>query len=390
MAQSGTGYRSVISMLMEISLHLVEPYCWTTTSAAVAAPGSASISVGSLGTPVNACYIGAQLVIDTGLSQEIITVSAFDPASTPPTITATFALPHVSGVPVAGVTFPTQAMSGDPLWTQSEMLSYLARAQNQFLADVPLIFSLNTQNVAYGQILQPLVCDAIEIHRIASSAANVALASLSRSGNTVTATSESPHGLIAGEKFAILSAPDPNFDGAFRVATVPDNLHWTYSQIGPNETVSGGGYAGLWLRLLEVSQEELFMQNPFWQSQFTTALKSWFEDRTGLYQWGVGGKPSSNFPVEILCSIRDSDMLALTDYFLTPDPFLHYVKYKALDYAWSKDGEQRSPQLAAYAKARYDRGVLTARRWLGWIGGLGGKSGRQIAMAGAGAGGGRR
>jgi hypothetical protein len=370
-------------MAMEISFHLVEPTLLVNTLSAVAAPGSATIQVPNLGYPVNACYSGAQLVIDTGLAEEIITVSAFNAASVPPTITATFALPHASGAQLIGATFPTQAQSGDALFTQSEILSYLARAQNQFLADVPMIFALNTQTVQYGQILQPLVCDSVEIVRVSSSYQNVALASLTRSGNVVTAVSQSPHGLILNEKFAIIQSPDPNFDGAFRVATVPDNLHWTYPQVGPNVSVSGGGMAGLWLRLLEVSQSELACQNPFWESQFTTSLKSWYEDRTGLYAFGLGGRPSSNFPIEILCSIRDSDVLQATDGLLTPDPFLHYVKYKALEYAWSKNGEQQNPQLAAYAKARYDRGVLISRRWLGWQGGLGGKSEQQMAMAGA-------
>ena len=371
-------------MAFEIGLTLVEPYLYTATSSTVAAPGVATIQVPTLGFPVPAVYVGAQLIIDSGLSQEIITVSAFNPSATPPTITATFALPHASGVQLIGVTFPTQAASGDPFWTQSEILSYIARAQNQYLADVPLIFALNTQNVTVGQVLQPLVCDSIEIHRIASSSPNVALASLSRLNGVVTATSTSPHGLIPNEKFAIFQSPDPNFDGAFKVATVPSTTTWTYSQGGPNELVSGGGYAGLWLRLLEVSQSELAMQNPMWESAFTTSLKSFWEDRSGLYAFGLGGRPSSSFPIEVLCSIRDSDVLQLTDYFLVPDPMLHYMRYKALEYCFSKDGEQRDPQRAAYCKSRYDRGVAITRRWMGWAGGMGGRAQQEMAMAGAG------
>jgi hypothetical protein len=385
MAQTGTGFRSVISVMLEVSFHLLEPYLYTTTSSAVVAPGSATINVPTLGYPVNACYVGAQLIIDTGLSQEIITVSAFSPTATPPTITATFALPHASGIPLIGVTFPTQAASGDPFFTQTEILSYIARAQNQFLADVPLIFALNSQNVTVGQVLQPLVCDSIEIHRIASSSPNIALASLSRLNGVVTATSLSPHGLIPNEKFAVFQAPDPNFDGAFTVATVVDNLHWTYAQGGVSESISGGGYAGLWLRLLEVSAEELSMQNPFYMNNFATRLTSFYEDRTGLYQFGVNGKPSTNLPIEVLCSIRDSDVLQLTDYFLTPDPFLHYVKYLALSYAFSKDGEARDPMREKYCRERYQRGVLVSKRWMNGLGaGLssGVKAGGHLATAG--------
>jgi len=386
MAQVGLGYRSVWSMMFELGLHLVEPYLYSTTTSAVTTPGTATIGITSLGTPVSACYVGAQIIIDSGLSQEIVEIAGVNPNTTPPTITATFAVPHATGVQVIGPTFPTQAASGDPFFTQTEILSYIARGQNQFLADVPLVFSLNTQNVTVGQVLQPLVCDSIEIHRIASSYQNVALASLARLNGTVTATSTSPHGLTQSEKFAIIQAPDPNFDGAFKVATVTGPTTWTYQQSGPDELISGGGYAGLWLRLLEVSQEELSMQNPFYRDNFATKLTSWFEDRTGLYQFGVNGRPSTGLPIEILCSVRDSDTLEMTDGFLVPDPFLHYIRYLSLSYAFSKDGEQRDPMRAAYCKQRYDRGVMITRRWMGWAGGMGGRAEQQMAMAGAGAG----
>jgi hypothetical protein len=391
MAVPGTGFRTVWSMALEMSFHLLEPYLYSTTLSAVSAPGTATVQLLNLGYPVPAVFVGAQLVIDTGASQEIITVTAFNANATPPTITATFALTHLAGVTIVGATFPTQASSGDPFFTTSEILSYIARAQNQFLADVPMIFALNTQTVTVGQVLQPLVCDSIEINRIASSYANVALSQLVRSGNTVTATSISPHGLVSGEKFAIFQTPDPTFDGAFRVATVIDSLHWTYSQDAANATTSGGGWAGLWLRLLEVSQTELSMQNPFYRDQFVTSLKAWWEDREGLYAFGVGpGVPSTNLPIEILCSIRDTDTLQLTDGFLTPDVFCHYIRYLSLSYVFSKDGEARDPMREKYCRMRYERGVITARRWLGWHVGMGGQQQQQMAMAGAGTSQGRR
>src|ERR1700722_18149278 len=209
MAMPGIGYRTCWSVAMEMSFHLLEPWLFTTTSSAVSAAGSATTQVPTLGYPVPALYVGALLVIDSGLNEEVISVTAFNATVTPPTITATFAVPHASGVQLVGATFPTQAASGDQFFTQSEILSYIARAQNQFLSDVPMIFALNTQNVQVGQVLQPLVCDSIEIAHVASSYQNVALTSLVRSGGTVTATSQSPHGLVQNEKFAILQAPDP-------------------------------------------------------------------------------------------------------------------------------------------------------------------------------------
>lgn len=386
MAQIGVGYRSVWSVMLEMSFELVEPYLYSTTASAVASAGTATVQVNTLGYPVVAVYSGAQLVIDSGLSQEVISVISFNAAVTPPTITATFSVPHLSGVQLIGATFPTQAASGDQFFSQSEILSYLARAQNVFLSDVPIVYALNTQTVQAGQTLQPFPCDVVDAVRIASSYQNVALTSLVRSGGTVTAASQSPHGMVANETFAILQSPDPSFDGAFTVATVPSSTTWTYPQSGINATTSGGGYAGLWLRLLEVSFEELAMQNPAWRSAYITSLRNWFEDRQGLYQWGIGGIPSSNFPVELLCSVRDTDTLQMTDGFLTPDVMLHAVRWKAMQFCMEKDGEQRDANRAQYCKMRYDRLVVAVRRWSGWVGSMGGQAQQQVAMAGTGRG----
>lgn len=357
----GSGFRTALSLMYEISFHLLEDYIYTNLTSAVIAIGPSTVTVNSLGYPRNALYIGAQLLIDSGNNQEIVTVTAVNPSAS--SFTAQFSLTHVIGAQVQGATFPVQAASGDFFYSQSEILSYLARAQNQFLADVPCIFSLNTQLVQFGQIYQQLVCNAIEINRIASSSIAVQITALNRVANLVTAVSASPHGLAAGRKFSIYNSPDPSFVGAFRVGTIVDPLTWTYTQDQPDSSAPTGT-AVLWLRLLETSQEELSIQNPFWRNQNITKLRSFFEDRTGLYKWGVDGKPSTTIPVEILVSERDTDTLEMTDYLLVPDVLLHYCKYKALEYCFSKDGENRDPMRAKYCAMRYDRGVMTAKRWL--------------------------
>lgn len=370
MALPGTGYRTVGSLLIEIGLHLVEPFIFSTLTSAVVAAGISSPSVASLGYPVNALYPGAMIVVDDGTpSEEEVTVTAVNVGAK--TFTALFLNTHAIGATVVAATFPTQAVSGDPFFTQTEILSYIARAQHEFLAQVPHIFSMNQQTVKFGQVYQSLTCDAIEMHRVASSAPNLQLVSLTRVGGVVTAISQSPHGLVPAEKFSILTADDPSFQGAFRVATIISPTSWTYPQQQPNAT-NIGGLAGLWLRLYETSQQELSIQNPVWRSQNITELRNWYEDRTGNYQFGVDGKPASNFPLEVLVTVRDTDSLSLTDGFLVPDICLHYVKYKALEFAWSKDGEQRSPQLAKWCAMRFERGVLTTRRFMdGMMAGLG-------------------
>jgi len=381
MALPGTGYRSVLSMMLEMSFHLLEPIISTTLTSPVSAVGTASPTVASLGIPTSALYIGAQIVIDGGTAnQEVVTVSAVNAAGL--AFTAAFNFTHNIGATVVGATFPTQATSGDYFFSQTEILSYIARAQHEFMAQVPCIFGLNTQFVQFGQIYQQLVCDAIEMHRVASSAQAIALVSLTRSGDIVTAVSSSPHGLIPNRKFSIFNPLDPSFVGAFIVGTVINSTSWSYTQVQPNATTTGGA-AVLWLRLYETSSEELSIQNPFWRNQNITQLSSWYEDRTGNYQWGVNGKPATTLPVEVLVSQRDTDTLEMTDGFLVPDIMLHYVKYKCLQYCWSKDGEQRSPQLAKYAEMRFDRGVMTAQRWLD---GMSMDIGMEKAGAGAGAG----
>lgn len=369
MAFPGTGYRSVGSLMFEIGLHLLEPFISTTLSAPVAS-GVSSATVASLGYPVNAVYPGALIIVDAGNpNEEIVTVISVNPSGS--AFTASFIYAHLAGVTVLASTFPTQALAGDPFFTQQEILGYIARAQHEFLMQVPHIFALNQQTVLFGQIYQSLVCDAIEMHRVASSTPNVTLVSLTRAGGVVTAVAQAPHGLVAGDKFSVITAADPSFLGAFKAATIPSPTSWTYPQ-PLADAVNLAGLAGVWKRLYENSQQELSIQNPGWRSQNVTELRSWYEDRTGNYQFGVDGKPSSNFPIEVLVSVRDTDTLSMTDGFLVPDIMLHYVKYKALEFCWTKDGEQKNPQLARWCAMRFDRGVLTARRFMeGMMVGLG-------------------
>ena len=339
MAIPGTGYRNVLSVMLEISFHLLEPIISTTLTSAVSASGSATVTVGSLGIPSNALYIGAQVVVDTGVNQETVTVTYVNESAS--AFTASFIFTHAIGAPVMGATFPVQASSGDYFFSQSEIQSYLARAQNQFLADVPSIFALNTQFVQIGNIYQQLVCDAITMERVASSSQYVTLSSINRlafSGygvggygvvGNVQAVSQSPHGLILNQKFSIFNTLDPSFVGAFTVTSVVDAYTFNYIQNAPAGNTTGGA-AILWTRLYETSQEELSIQDPFWRNQNITRLSNWFEDRTGNYQWGVNGRPASQFPVEVLVTARDTDTLAMTDGFLVPDIMLHFVTLKAL------------------------------------------------------------
>lgn len=372
-AQSASGYRTVLSLAGEMSSHLLQPI--------LSLPLLVPVSPGSPPTPqtaeladTSALYPGALIAVGVGtLDAEVVTVIAVTTAGSPPgpAFTALFLNPHAAGDPVESATFPIQSASGDQLFTQSEILGYVARAQNEFLAAVPHVYELTENTVTVGQIRQTAPANMIEIARLASVAENVAISTLSRVSGTVTATSADPHGLTVGEPFSIFGAADSEFDGAFVVDTVPSSTAWTYAQPTLPDASTTGGNAGLWSRAWPVSQEQLSFQDPTWRSQYITGIESWFEDRQGLYGYGVNGLPGSNFPVQLLCSIRDDATLSLLDGFLVPDPFLHAVKYKALEYCWSKDGEMQDARRAVYCRSRYDRVVLAVARWLHGAGGMG-------------------
>ena len=118
------------------------------------------------------------------------------------------------------------------------------------------------------------------------------------------------------------------------------------------------------VRLYELTQTELTMRDRNWKVETLLTPTAFFEDRTGLYRWGVNGIPRSNFPVELLCSIRDTDSLTLLSGLLVPDICVPYVKYRVMQDCFSKDGVMSDPQRAAYCGQRFDRGVLATARWL--------------------------
>jgi hypothetical protein len=366
-------FRSVNSLMMELSiLHLCQPILIQplTLPSVAALPATLTITStlnlsGSSTVPA-LTFLGTQLVIMDGNNTEVITVIS---VLSPTQFTANTLYPHAAGIMVEGAPFPSQAQT-DPLLTQTEVLGYIARAQNDLLVECPCIMELFQQSISPGAIYNSVPPTSIELNRLASSAIVIDIVSLTRTADVVTAVSISPHGLIPNQSFSILTSPaDPTFIGAFTIATTPTPTTFTYPQYSANAITSVTGItAGVWTRAYEVSQQELSCQNPSWRTSHITSIQSWFEDRTGLYGYGVNGVPAIGFPVQLLCAVRDTDTLALTDKFLVGDIFLHLVKYQALRYIWSKDGEVRDASRAAYCKMRFERGVASIRRWLEWSG----------------------
>ena len=359
MANPGNGYRTANDVLTEVSLHLVCPYVNTVLTGAVGT-GLQTVGVASLGLPVNSIYVGAMIIVGAGAAREIVVVTATSPPPNP-TITAVFANPHVPGDPVIGATFPLQAET-DPIFTQQEMLGYLARAQNEFLQAIPCIYAVFKQTAIIGQIVQVTPGTSVELNRVACSQIANPITTLTRLGGLVTATFVDPHLQKVNNTFWVSEPADPTFEGVFQVASVPDPNTITYLQNSPNATTTGG-YIAYYVRMYETTQEQLNLVNRQWQA--TPGLPtSWFEDRTGLYRWGLSPKPYVETPLELLCSIRDTDTLGLLDGFAVPDCVLPYIKYRCLEYAFSKDGVFHDGERAAYCGERYKRGVLTVARFI--------------------------
>ena len=362
MANPGIGYRTAADVLMEMSFHLSQPAVYQ----ALTAPIVAGVGVSAPVSSTYAMYPGAQLIIEVpgNAAQEVVTISTV-PDQTH--FTATFANNHAAAAPAWGATFPTQQAT-DPIFTQTEMLAYLARAQNEFLTAVPCYYQRFFQTVNTGILYQNTPPTAVLVDRVAASALNITIISMTRSGNIVTLASGVPHGLSQYSTFAVAN-PNTNLGdlsfmgGAFAVISVPTPTTLTYRQIGPDATTTGGSMWGM-LRLYEVTQEELSQSDRFWQSNYTGPLQNWFEDRAGLYRWGVGGLPSTSFPVELLCAVRDTDTLGMLDGFLVPDMCVHGVKYLAMAFAWSKDGVFSQPQMSEFCMKRYTQVVLATQRYI--------------------------
>src|SRR5258707_7887274 len=66
------------------------------------------------------------------------------------------------------------------------------------------------------------------------------ISAISRTSGTVTVTTSTPHGLVAGDQVTIAGVTDTSYNGVFPVATLPDSLHFTYAQALSNSTSSGG------------------------------------------------------------------------------------------------------------------------------------------------------
>lgn len=384
---SAAAPRTACDILVEISLHLIEQIVDTSVISVVEGGfgdgdyggppdygGSYGYIIG-LGSLVG-CYVGAQVVVGWGLTTaEVGTITNVDPGVGTVTI-ASLQNVHSIGEQVLAPTFPTQAPT-DPLWTQAEMLEYLARAQNEFLLRCPVLFAqFEDQLVTLGTQFQQAPANMIELERVAIQDGMVSfpIAAISRAAGVVTAITTAPTGFTPGLAIWIDGVIDSSFDSvstkqvdlAAITGVSADGLTLTWAQAGADATSSAGTINQLlYPRLYETTQSQVGLRDPQWfYNQSAAVPTDWYEDRTGNYQWGLAPIPRGSYYVELLASIRAQATLGLLDPLIVPSLCCHFIKYKAMEYALSKDGEARSPSYAAYCRQRFDLGIIAVDRYL--------------------------
>lgn len=119
--------------------------------------------------------------------------------------------------------------------------------------------------------------------------------------------------------------------------------------------------------LRETSQSNLDLIEYRWSQQAPSQPRAYFRDKTGLQKVGVWPRQNNTVNLEVVYEQRSAALLGLADGFVIPDPFLLYVKCRALEYAYSKDGEQKNSGLAKYWNGRYMAGVKVSNIFLGAI-----------------------
>lgn len=362
------GLRQVADLMAEISFALVDTV-YDQVIAALSGNTPATFQVAS----TVGLYIGALVVVGWQLpNAEVVSVLTVGETL----FTANVLNGHVAGETIFGATFPCQQTT-DPIFTQAEIQGYIAQAQNEFLTKVPLIFELFPNIlVNQGDNFYTLPDTSIELERVAVQTIPPAnfypILTIARSASDVTAVlqnSVSAAEWSPGLAILVLGVGDTTFDSVSNstfalTAVSQDGFTLNWAQSASDSTSTGGVVAlPVQTRLYESSQNQIAMRDPNWAVN-SGIPTNFFEDRTGVYGWGVAPVPDGNYYCELLTSVRGPEFLGLLEGFEVPDIFVPYIKYKSLEFCWSKAGCQRSPSLARWASSRYDFGVMLAERFL--------------------------
>jgi hypothetical protein len=387
-----------INTMIEISYALIEDVVNTQVNPGGAAitPGLNTVTPGSM----LAIYAGAQLVCGAGTDIEVISVISV----TASTFTADFANAHPANDPLVGATFPSGQNDSIPLFTQSEMLTYLTEAQNSFLLAVQPIYTIATQALAMGRFIYPQPSDAIRMERVSIAEANpilpvilldstgqaweVNVDNTGRLFNSKVAGTAPTFILINGASTTNTYQVGVEPGGQFGppVVTVPQGVPPTLL-VSPNGSVyqlqvgdaaipvflltspssaSVAGYASS-VELWDETETSLDWLDTNWMSQTGQPNPSyWFQDKVGVGNFGVGPPPQVGSTARIFYSQRgpENPGLGLLTPYLVPDVMVPALKWRVLALALSKDGEQRNVELSKWAEQWYQMWCLIARKYL--------------------------
>jgi hypothetical protein len=346
-------------LLVQASFMLLEPRVNTTLGTAVS-PGSATVTPGSM----LGIYAGALLIVGSGSTQEVITVSS----TTGTQFTATFAKSHAVSDALFGATFPT----GQPnmfLFTQAEMLGYLLEGQQDFLLKVRLLYAITQTGYAQSTMFYTQPSRAIRLERIArvtQPAANTTLGTAVSPG-VATVTPGSMVGIYAGAVLLVGSGTTQELITVSSVsaATVsrgtPTRFTATFAYAHPatDPTVS----SPVLIDLLNTAAADLDMMEENWVAALGDPLM-WFQDSLSETTFGLHPNPSPGGTMELWYSDRGPDSLALNGALSVPDIFTPALKYKVLEKAFSKDGEQRDSQRAKFCGENYKFWVLMGVKFM--------------------------
>lgn len=243
-------------------------------------------------------YVGAMLVAG-GSNSEVITVLS----TTATTFTAVFVFAHGNMDPLTGATFPAGQADGTQLYTQEEILGYLADAQEEFLLRVQPVYEFDDSSTTL---------------------------------TTGTRTYAQPADCIRLERISVLKG-DPN---------------------DPTDPYLG-------VELYDVSQTDLDWADASWPGDTTKPFpKYWYQDNVGNGKFGVGPLPQVNIGARLAYSQNGSPTIGLLDDLLVPDVMIHALKYGVLAKCFDKDGEQRDVSRAQYCQGRFDFIALLAGKFM--------------------------
>lgn len=116
--------------------------------------------------------------------------------------------------------------------------------------------------------------------------------------------------------------------------------------------------------LRETSQSNLDAVDPRWENEAMAPAIAYYRDKIGLGNVGIWPRQADATPLKVVYQLRAPQYLSLADGFPIPDPFLVAVKSRVLSFAYSKDGEAKSPAMARFFDQRYQAGVKVAKVFL--------------------------